>query len=164
MALKIKTARDSVGNAELSIMNDLGQKIEGSNSTSAHIITLLGSFDHQGPDGTHLLTFRCVQGRSRRRRRRRSISAIIMVNLINTMDQWNLRGNQFRFGGPFGESVSSNTSLRRLQRRFLAVMSLVRYEPWGDAFGGGCIESIFESIAVFSLVCVCVCVYAQFSL
>ena len=51
--MKIKTARDSVENGELSIMNHLSQKI-GSDSTSAHVITLLDSFDHQGPNGTHL--------------------------------------------------------------------------------------------------------------
>lgn len=34
-------------------MQHLSQKIE-SNSASAHVITLLDSFDHQGPNGTHL--------------------------------------------------------------------------------------------------------------
>ena len=53
VAIKIKTARDSIENAELSIMQHLSQQI-GSDSTSAHVITLLDHFYCQGPNGTHL--------------------------------------------------------------------------------------------------------------
>lgn len=61
--MKIKTAQDSVENAELSIMNHLSQKI-GSDSASAHVITLLDSFDLQGPNGTHLCLVLEVMGAS----------------------------------------------------------------------------------------------------
>ena len=44
-------------------MNHLSQKI-GSDSTSAHVITLLDSFDHQGPNGTHLCLVLEVMGAS----------------------------------------------------------------------------------------------------
>ncbi len=53
VALKIKTARDSAENSEVSILNHCGQKI-GSDSSSPHVITLLDSFHHRGPNGTHL--------------------------------------------------------------------------------------------------------------
>ena len=55
MALKIKTAGDSIENAELSIMNHLSQNTDVElNSGSAHIVTLLDHFYCQGPNGSHL--------------------------------------------------------------------------------------------------------------
>lgn len=61
--MKIKTARDSVEEDELSIMNHLSQKM-WSDSTSAHLVTLLDTFDHQGPNGTHLCLVLEVMGAS----------------------------------------------------------------------------------------------------
>ncbi|KAL8912724.1 MAG: hypothetical protein Q9172_007454 [Xanthocarpia lactea] len=53
VAIKIKKAKDSIENSELSIMHHLSQQT-GADSTSAHVITLLDHFYCQGPNGTHL--------------------------------------------------------------------------------------------------------------
>ena len=53
MAVKIKTAEDSIDISELSMLRYLNQH-GGSDPMSTHVITLLDCFEHEGPNGKHL--------------------------------------------------------------------------------------------------------------
>lgn len=82
MAVKIKTAEDSIDNSEISILNHLNQQ-GGSDPRSTHVIALLDCFQHQGPNGKHL----CI------------VFEVLSVN-ISTMLEYTpeyLIGSAFRF-------------------------------------------------------------------
>lgn len=53
VAVKIKTAETSMDNSELSILSYLKQQ-GSSDWMSRHVITLLDSFEHHGPNGKHV--------------------------------------------------------------------------------------------------------------
>ena len=53
MAVKIKTAKDSIDSSELSILRYLNQQ-GGLDPISTHVTTLLNCFEHEGPNGRHL--------------------------------------------------------------------------------------------------------------
>lgn len=53
VAVKIKTAKTSEDNSELSILSYLSQQ-RNSDWMSRHVITLLDSFQHHGPNGKHV--------------------------------------------------------------------------------------------------------------
>lgn len=52
MSIKIKTAKSSTDQSELSILNDLNRN-DFPVERSRHIVTLLNSFQHHGPNGKH---------------------------------------------------------------------------------------------------------------
>lgn len=53
MAVKIKTAEDSIDSSELSVLRYLNQQ-GGSDPMPTHVTALLDCFEHEGPNGKHL--------------------------------------------------------------------------------------------------------------